>query len=512
MQSLRHPALEAAIALAFLFAFSGDASGEKLRGSVASFADGQVRIRLEGDRVPAAGDAVTIYSEVPGLGSVPLSGDWTVARVEGNTVFAVNKGDASARPSAGQTVQIESERPVALGGSEGPSRPEPSGAGSERAPDGKTRLETDRYYLDVPSTWHVRRQGDGQQPSIEADFSAAPSAALLRGGDCRIDVGGVPASIAGFLAGDFEQTHGQLLFGLENAKTIETKQIRKGDSPAWRIRVEYDGPAGRSRHDDDIYFWYCGPQGGIAVRCIMLKGEVRNRHQPALEEVVRSLRKKPSRESIFGADSRETAGPRPGGGKAGGENAGDQPPAAGRYMPDCDASEASKEKCKLADRMREQRQFAEAIRLYNEAIQLDPSHVCAHTGLGWTYALQGKTQSGMDQMNRTVAMFPESAKALVERGVFATNISRLEIAEADADKAILLSYCAQAYELRAFCFLKRGQHQSAVNYLDMAIKVFPDSPTAYSLRAQAHRGLGNHAQAAADDAKARELQPASKHE
>ena len=46
----------------------------------------------------------------------------------------------------------------------------------------------------------------------------------------------------------------------------------------------------------------------------------------------------------------------------------------------------------------------------------------------------------------------------------------------------------------------------------MAIKVFPDSPTAYTLRAQARRGLGNHAQAAADDAKARELQPASKHE
>ncbi|MGI6416909.1 MAG: tetratricopeptide repeat protein [Thermoguttaceae bacterium] len=512
MQSLQHPALKTAIALALLFAFSGDASGEKLRGSVASFADGQVRIRLEGDRVPAAGDAVTIYSEVPGLGSAPLSGDWTVARVEGNTVFAMNKGDASARPSAGQTVQIESEHPVALGGSGDSSRPQPSDAGRQPVPGGKTRLETDNYYLDVPSHWHVRKQFDGEQPSIEADFSVAPSSALLRGGECKIDVSGVPASIAGFLAGDFEQTHEQLLFGLENAKTIETNQIRKGDSPAWRIRVEYDGPAGRSRHDDDIYFWYCGPQGGIAVRCIMLKGEVRNRHQPALEEVVRSLRKKPSRESIFGADSRETAGPRPGGGKAGGENAGDQPPAAGRYMPDCDASEASKEKCKLADRMREQRQFTEAIRLYNEAIQLDPSHVCAHTGLGWTYALQGRTQSGMDQMNRTVAMFPESAKALIERGVFATNISRLDIAEADADKAILLSYCAQAYELRAFCYLKRGQHQSAVNYLDMAIKIFPNARAVYSLRAQAHRGLGNRAQAAADDAKARELQPASKHE
>jgi Tfp pilus assembly protein PilF len=181
-------------------------------------------------------------------------------------------------------------------------------------------------------------------------------------------------------------------------------------------------------------------------------------------------------------------------------------PSTGRYLPGCDASEASKEKCKLADKVREQRRFDEAIRLYNEAIQLDRGHVCAYTGIGWSLGLSGQTQSGMDQMNRTVDMFPDSAKALLERGAYATRINRIDIAEADADRAILLSYCAQAYELRAYCYLERGRDQSAINYLDMAIKVFPHSANAYRLRARAHRGLRNYSQAARDDAQAQQLE------
>ncbi len=281
MQSLQHPALKTAIALALLFAFSGDASGEKLRGSVASFADGQVRIRLEGDRVPAAGDAVTIYSEVPGLGSAPLSGDWTVARVEGNTVFAMNKGDASARPSAGQTVQIESEHPVALGGSGDSSRPQPSDAGRQPVPGGKTRLETDNYYLDVPSHWHVRKQFDGEQPSIEADFSVAPSSALLRGGECKIDVSGVPASIAGFLAGILSRPMSNCCLVWRMPRRSRRTRFARATRPpggfAWNTMARR---AGRATTTTDL-FLVLRTARGIAVRCIMLRersGIVTSRH------------------------------------------------------------------------------------------------------------------------------------------------------------------------------------------------------------------------------------------
>ncbi len=177
----------------------------------------------------------------------------------------------------------------------------------------------------------------------------------------------------------------------------------------------------------------------------------------------------------------------------------------GDYLPVCAANEASKETCKQADRLVKERKFDEAIRLYNEAIQLDRAHVCAYTGIGWAEGMRGRQQTGMDQMNRTVDMFPRSALARIERGRYALMLNRVDLCEMDADKAIELSQCARAYELRAYCFLERGEDQSALNDLGKAIQIYPDSAHAFELRARAHRGLGNHAQAKEDESKAAEL-------
>ena len=159
----------------------------------------------------------------------------------------------------------------------------------------------------------------------------------------------------------------------------------------------------------------------------------------------------------------------------------------------------------VADKMRFDGKCDEAQRLYNEAIQLDRSHVCAYTGIGWCDGIRGQKQAGMEQMNRTVDMFPEDAKALIERGIYATNINRIDLAEADADRAIRLSYCAQAYELRAYCFLNGARISRRSTTSIWPLRYFPDSANAYKLRARAHRGLGNHAQANADDAKAKQF-------
>jgi hypothetical protein len=533
-----HSVLEISFSLLVLPCLVGTTSADTLTGSVAACSGGEVRIKVEGPRLPRKGDPVKILADVPGLGKVPLQGNWTVARIDGQTVIGKCEGDSSAQPSAGQSVTIESTRPTGPANEPGQPTPpadttpvEPVDPGHngrpetrvypppmvERrpgpVPEGKVRVETDNFYLDVPDNWLYtgHKLLRDVELATQSECIVIPHDRVLGEKRTMILIDSFRIQDKQYTKGDVQPLREELLSGIVDPKLVKEEQIRSGHWPAWRFRVQHHdatdepesgaAPAGTSRRDDDVYCWHCQEGLVMVVWCMMEAGEERTLYRDKFTEIVHSLRRKPRLDPIFRDTFQESDD----------QDQGDtEKPSTGRYMPGCDASEASKKKCKLADKMREQRRFDEAIRLYNEAIQLDRSHVCAYTGIGWALGFSGRTQSGLDQMNRTVGMFSHSAKAFLERGAYATRINRIDLAESDADTAIRLSYCAQAYELRARCYLERGRHQSAINYLDMAIKIFPDSANAYRLRARAHRGLRNYSQASHDDAKAQELEKADR--
>jgi len=393
------------------------------------------------------------------------------------------------------------------GGDRKPKSAKPTPIVSKAPPvaKGKVRVEMDKYYLDVPKDWLYTGHEILRDAKVPEPFECVviPRERVLGNEGTRMLF--MTESIAEAKSSEelAEQAKKEILGQLTSPKVVKQEQIQTGDRPAWRIRVTHGDPQAGKRFDDDFYFWHCDKQQAILVWCMTPAGEERGKYGKQFTAILRSLRHKPSNVPMFGGAFKDAA-------VEDEKQSETDNKVQSRYMPRCDASNASKAKCKQADKLVEQGKYAEAIRLYNEAIQLDRGHVCAYTGIGLAEGLRGRKQTAMDQMNRTVDMFPNSALALIERGRFALTINRVDITEKDADKAIKLSYCGRAYELRAYCFLERGQDKAALNYLDMAIKVYPSSPNAFKLRARAHRGLGNKSQAAADEKKAAELEAAGK--
>ncbi len=91
----------------------------ELNGSVLSVTGSTVTIKLEGDLLPQIGDPVAINEFIPGLGPLPLEGEWKVSAVTSKTITANPVGEAS-QPQAGQVVIIQSAQPL----SDAPSLPD----------------------------------------------------------------------------------------------------------------------------------------------------------------------------------------------------------------------------------------------------------------------------------------------------------------------------------------------------------------------------------------------------
>ena len=91
------------------------ASAKELTGKVASVSGKRVHIDLAGPLLPQPGDKVQISETVPGVGEVPLKGDWRVTAVDQKTVVAGPVGEAG-RPHVGQMVVIHSVNPSSAAG------------------------------------------------------------------------------------------------------------------------------------------------------------------------------------------------------------------------------------------------------------------------------------------------------------------------------------------------------------------------------------------------------------
>lgn len=101
--------------LAIILIVNGTAvSADELKGRIASVAGSRIHIRLDGDLLPQPGDPVAVQEEVPGVGLLPLQGQWKVTVVAKEEVSAEPVGEAS-QPQEGQIVVITSAHPQTAG-------------------------------------------------------------------------------------------------------------------------------------------------------------------------------------------------------------------------------------------------------------------------------------------------------------------------------------------------------------------------------------------------------------
>jgi hypothetical protein len=100
---VRRPLLAAALAALFAAA----ALAQDATGTVASRRGTTVTIRDVTGGEPQAGDRVTLWDEVPGIGPVALQGSWVVKSAAGGTVTAEAEGAAAGAPQVGQTAKIK---------------------------------------------------------------------------------------------------------------------------------------------------------------------------------------------------------------------------------------------------------------------------------------------------------------------------------------------------------------------------------------------------------------------
>ncbi len=82
----------------------------ELNGRVVSVTGKAVTIKLEGNLNPQIGDPVAIHEPIPGLGTLPLEGEWKVSTINPKTIIAEPVGQAS-QPQEGQIVVVQSAQP-----------------------------------------------------------------------------------------------------------------------------------------------------------------------------------------------------------------------------------------------------------------------------------------------------------------------------------------------------------------------------------------------------------------
>lgn len=99
-----------ALAVLALLVATSHADGAELRGRVIEVIGTDLKIQVEGDRLPQPGDPVRITFRLP-AGSELSVGTWRVMRVEGDAVLA-SLVEATGQPAPGQAATISSPSPV----------------------------------------------------------------------------------------------------------------------------------------------------------------------------------------------------------------------------------------------------------------------------------------------------------------------------------------------------------------------------------------------------------------
>lgn len=157
-------------------------------------------------------------------------------------------------------------------------------------------------------------------------------------------------------------------------------------------------------------------------------------------------------------------------------------------------------------------QYAEAVKVLNQAIQMNPQHPQG-------YLLMGKALTGLKDYKQAIKVYsdflnfnPNNTTALLYRGiVYNDNLNQPDQAIADFQKIVQLkgnradSEYTNAFINIGVCLYKKGQSQAAIEQYNKCLQIMPNNGRVYYLRALAFAQGNNFAQAYQDAQQAAQL-------
>ena len=107
---------------------------------------------------------------------------------------------------------------------------------------------------------------------------------------------------------------------------------------------------------------------------------------------------------------------------------------------------------------------------YESFLAIQPQHLEAHLGLAHTLQKLGRRQETVDELNRTVLLFPDSADAYAARAAYETEQKQYEAALYDWDEAIRRAPARAVYAAsKADVLIRLGRRKEARAALDAAV-------------------------------------------
>ncbi len=145
----------------------------------------------------------------------------------------------------------------------------------------------------------------------------------------------------------------------------------------------------------------------------------------------------------------------------------------------------------------------QAIIDYTKAIELDTNLPHPHIGRGVCYMdFGGNLQMAMNDFNRAIELDSTSAWAYFNRGICYARLGNWRQTFNDTNKAIEIGHpeldLSKAYTMRGAARDNLNDFRGAVEDLSKAIEINPSNQAAYCNRGNAYAGLGNHQQALID--------------
>lgn len=133
-----------------------------------------------------------------------------------------------------------------------------------------------------------------------------------------------------------------------------------------------------------------------------------------------------------------------------------------KQLNDADRDFLANEKLEEGNKLYYAEDYDGAIKLYNEAIQLNPKYFEAYNNRGLAYKNLGQYERAIADFDKAIALKPNFALAYYIRGNAYTNLRQYERAIADATKAIQINpKFAEAYHLRGLCYQAIGDETKA---------------------------------------------------
>ena len=152
--------------------------------------------------------------------------------------------------------------------------------------------------------------------------------------------------------------------------------------------------------------------------------------------------------------------------------------------------------------------YQEAMKLYNEAIQIKPDFSWPYNNRGGIYLTLGNYQQAINEYNKAIELDHKNAFSYGHRGSAYYELGNKKQAIADYNKAIELDPKSEyAYIKRGIAYSNLGNKEQAIADYSKAIEINPKQAAAYNNRGRAYLMLGNYRQAIDDCTKAIELNP-----